>query len=74
MQAVWILLAKTRYKAVFWQSSKEQGVQQTDIPFDMSAEYLPSVAQLDSGALSQLADAGVPANAAFDHIITQTGR
>ena len=34
MQAVWILLGKTRYPALFYQSSLEQGVQRVEIAPD----------------------------------------
>jgi transcriptional regulator with PAS, ATPase and Fis domain len=71
MQAVWILLGKTRYPATFWQSSKERGVEQADIPFDIAAEYLPAVKQLDASKLAQLAASAVPETAAFDDIITR---
>src|SRR5690606_40598991 len=33
MQAVWILLGKTKYPVTFYQATLEQGVQQVDIPF-----------------------------------------
>lgn len=42
MQAVWILLGKTRYPATFYQSSLEQGVQQVEVPFEIAAEYVPA--------------------------------
>ncbi len=71
MQAVWILLAKTRYHATFWQSSKEQGVQETVVPFDIAAEYLPAADNISSEAIRRLSAAAVPVDAAFDDIVTQ---
>jgi|SaaInlStandDraft_3_1057020.scaffolds.fasta_scaffold12941_1 transcriptional regulator with GAF, ATPase, and Fis domain len=71
MQAVWILLAKTRFKATFWESSREQGVQVAEIPFDIAAEYIPAAGQISGKAISRLAAAEVPVDAAFDDIITQ---
>ena len=41
MAAVWILLAKTRFPATLIQSSKDHGVVVADIPFDISAEFIP---------------------------------
>lgn len=38
MQAVWILLGKTRYSVIFYQSSLEQGVQRIDVPFEIAAD------------------------------------
>jgi sigma54-dependent transcription regulator len=70
MQAVWILLDKTKYKVIFYQSSIEQGVQQVNIPFKIAAEYLPQ--QLPKPEyLAQLAAGDVSVNAAFNDIITQ---
>jgi transcriptional regulator with PAS, ATPase and Fis domain len=69
MQAAWILLGKTKYPNVtFLQSSEEQGVYETNIPFEISAEYLSS--QKSSQQLKDFAQAQVPAHAAFDDIIT----
>lgn len=74
MQAVWILLGKTRYPCSFIQSSREQGVQDVDIPFQLAAEYVPIARQLDAQRINNLADTHVPINAAFDNIITQNAR
>ena len=71
MQAVWILLGKTRYSCAFIQSSKEQGVQDVNIPFQLAAEYVPVVKQLDAKRINQLADTSAPLNAAFDNIVTK---
>jgi transcriptional regulator with PAS, ATPase and Fis domain len=82
MQAVWILLGKTKYPNVtFLQSSAEQGVHKANIPFDISAEFLPSSntakaglhrtdQQLTDQKLKSLAQVRVPTHAAFDDIIT----
>ena len=65
MQAVWILLGKTKFQVEFLQSSKEQGIEEVHIPFDISAE-------LQTGQkLKDLALANVPTHAAFENIITQ---
>ena len=71
MQAVWILLAKTRYPATFWQSSREKGVEQVVVPFDIAAEYVHTADKISSKAISKLATVVVPVDAAFDDIITQ---
>ena len=42
MAAIWILLAKTRYPATLIESSREQGVKEVSIPFELSAEFFPS--------------------------------
>lgn len=71
MQAVWILLGKTRYPAAFYQSSLEQGVQKIDIPFEIAAEYVPAANAISSDGIARLATQAVPIDAAFDSIITQ---
>ena len=69
MQAVWILLGKTKYPNVtFLQSSEQQGVYETQIPFEISAEYLEG--QQTVRQLKDLSLAAVPAHAAFEYIIT----
>ncbi|MFS6537594.1 sigma 54-interacting transcriptional regulator [Idiomarina loihiensis] len=71
MQAVWILLGKTRYPCTFLQSSLEQGVQEVAIPFELSAEYLPAAKSIDSEQLKQLSQSSAPVDAAFDNIVTR---
>lgn len=71
MQAVWVLLGKTRYPCKFYQSSLEQGVQVVDIPFELSMEYLPAARLIGSNKISSLALGSAPINAAFDNIVTQ---
>lgn len=71
MQAVWILLGKTRYPAVFYQSSVERGVARVEIPFEVAAEFVPTVSDLTDATLSALADSRAPIDAAFDNIVTQ---
>jgi len=68
MQAVWILLGKTSYQVTFYQSTIEQGVQEVDIPFDISAEFKPKPLLNDS----VLFNTDAPIDAAFDDIITQS--
>jgi transcriptional regulator with PAS, ATPase and Fis domain len=72
MQAVWILLGKTKYPNVeFLQTSVEQGVHKANIPFAISAEFLPSSGvKQAANQLNSLAQANVPTHAAFDDIIT----
>jgi len=71
MQAVWILLGKTRFPCRFLQSSIEEGVKEVNVPFELSAEYIPAAKKLDSSKIGQLADVVAPVDAAFDNIITR---
>lgn len=70
MQAVWILLGKTRYPATFIQSSIEQGVQNVELPFDIAAEFLPELTSRAARQLSTLMADTAPSTAAFDTIIS----
>ncbi len=74
MQAVWIMLGKTHFDATFWQSSTQRGVEQAIVPFDIAIEYVPAADKISSVAISRLAAAEVPVDAAFDDIITQNSR
>lgn len=70
MQAIWVLLGKTRFPCTFYQASKEQGIEAVNIPFNVSAEYVPAVTQLNQSELSKLAQLEAPIDSAFDDIIT----
>ena len=71
MTSVSILTGKTKYQVKFLQSSLEQGVQLVDIPFDIAADFLPSVSDAIDNKLSDLIAKEVPSTAEFDYIITQ---
>lgn len=70
MQAVWILLGKTRFACNFYQASKEQGVNIVEIPFKLTAEYIPSMTNLAPTEFGQLGLLDSDADPAFDDIIT----
>lgn len=56
MAAIWILLAKSRYrKASLIESSLEQGVRSANIPFDISAEFLPDLMAKRGAEIERLA-------------------
>lgn len=71
MQAVWILLGKTKYPVLFYQSSIEKGVEQVEIPFDIAAEFIPVLSANTTRQIDYLASGQVPVDAAFDDIHTQ---
>ncbi|MET0007727.1 MAG: sigma 54-interacting transcriptional regulator [Candidatus Thiodiazotropha sp. 6PLUC4] len=62
MAAVWIIIAKTRYGAELIESSKQQGVHTANIPFDISAEFIPEVYRRADGDIARLS-AGAPQDA-----------
>lgn len=69
MAAIWMLLAKTRYPAVLIESSREQGVTEVNIPFEMSAEFSPVASKQADEALTRLMQGVPPETPAFTAII-----
>ena len=69
MQSVWVLLAKTTYPGRMIQSSPEAGVEDTEIPFDIAAEYIPQMLQESGRRLTELAQGNAAESAEFSHII-----
>ncbi len=62
MAAIWIILAKTRFPAELIESSAEQGVRTTSVPFDISAEFIPDLLRGPDKRLES-ATAGLPPEA-----------
>ena len=62
MAAVWILLAKTLFPATLIESSREHGVKVAEVPFDISAEFIPALLRRSDAQLEQLT-AGFPPEA-----------
>lgn len=69
MAAVWIILAKTRFGAELIESSRQHGVQTANVPFDISAEFLPDVYRRADHDLAQLTGGVAPQFAAFSDIV-----
>lgn len=74
MQAIWILLGKTKYPARFIQATLEQGVQFIDIPFEIAAEFTPAIKSLSKQSLESLSEPSRAENFAFEKIITRNPR
>lgn len=68
MASIWILLAKTRCPARLIESSKECGVKEVSIPFELSAEFFP-VAKVADDLLTRLMQGLPPESPAFTAII-----
>ncbi len=62
MAAVWVILAKTRFPATLIQSSPQRGVEVASVPFDISADFIPSLLQRPDRVLERLSG-GLPAEA-----------
>jgi DNA-binding NtrC family response regulator len=69
MAAVWILLGKTRYRAELIESSKAHGVRTAEIPFDISADFLPDLLRDQDERLRLASAADPPAAPEFADII-----
>lgn len=69
MAAIWLLLAKTRCPARLIESSREQGVKEVHIPFELSAEFFPSVDKSADEALTRLMQGLPPESPAFTAIV-----
>jgi transcriptional regulator with PAS, ATPase and Fis domain len=68
MAAIWLLLAKSRYPARLIESSREQGVKEISIPFELSAEFIPTDRSADE-ALTRLMQGLPPEAPAFTAIV-----
>lgn len=62
MSAVWIILSASKFQAELIKSSREQGVQRANLPFEIAADYIPDLLKQRDKELEKLA-AGVPSEA-----------
>jgi transcriptional regulator with PAS, ATPase and Fis domain len=69
MQAVWIILARTRTTARLIQSSWQQGVQEADIPFDIAAEFIPDLVSAADQRRREQSGEKAPEAASFGDIL-----
>lgn len=69
MAAVWLLLAKTRFPARLIESSREAGVREVDVPFELSVEFNPGLDKAADDALTRLMQGLPPESPAFTSII-----
>jgi len=69
MHSIWLLLAKTRFPAKLIESSREAGVREVDVPFDLAMEFTPVGDRASDEALTRLAQGLPPESPAFTAII-----
>ncbi|MFM9869424.1 sigma-54 interaction domain-containing protein [Achromobacter xylosoxidans] len=69
MAAIWLLLAKTRYPARLIESSREHGVKEVSVPFELSAEFAPIADKQADEALARLMMGVPPESPAFTAIV-----
>jgi DNA-binding NtrC family response regulator len=69
MHAVWLIVAKTRISAALVASSPEAGVEDVSVPFEISAELVPDLLDVQ---LTDLAAGTAPDLAAFEDILCRS--
>ena len=69
MAAIWMLLAKTSHPARLIESSREQGVREVTVPFELSAEFTPAPDKRADDALTRLMQGLPPEVPAFSAIV-----
>jgi len=69
MAAVWMLVARSIFPAELIESSPQRGVKLVEIPFDIAAEFLPSVLDRQGRTVERLSAAIPPEGARFDDIV-----
>jgi transcriptional regulator with PAS, ATPase and Fis domain len=68
MSQIWLLLARTQYSARIIQSTREHGVVEPDVPFAISAEFLPRVFETADSRLQRAITEIPPEGATFGDI------
>jgi transcriptional regulator with GAF, ATPase, and Fis domain len=69
MGAVWIILGSTQYPAALIQSSKEQGVKNANVPFEIAAEFIPDLLKSTDQKQQDLNSGKARSSATFGDII-----
>jgi len=72
MEAVWVLLGKTSFKAELLQSSTQRGVVAPKLPFEISLDFLPSLLAEPDRRLARLSEGLPPPTPEFKQIIHQS--
>jgi DNA-binding NtrC family response regulator len=69
MAAIWLLLAKARYGATLIDSSRQHGVRDVELPFEIAAEFVPALLRDSDRRVGDLAAALPPNDANFSDIV-----
>lgn len=69
MAAIWIMLAKTRFPAKLIQTSKEQGLESIDFPFDLANDFLPEFLQRSAERIDRLVKGPIENAPQFNKIL-----
>jgi len=69
MASIWLLLAKTKFPARLIESSREAGVREVEVPFELSVEFSPGSDKIADDALTRLMQGLPPESPAFSSIV-----
>ncbi len=69
MASIWLLLAKTKFPARLIESSREAGVREVEVPFELSVEFSPGSDKAADDALTRLMQGLPPESPAFSSIV-----
>jgi transcriptional regulator with PAS, ATPase and Fis domain len=69
MAAIWLLLAKTKFPGKLIESSREHGVREAIVPFDIAVDFLPTVYKDADRALIAASDEPPPHSPDFAAIV-----
>lgn len=69
MAAVWIILANSFFPAELIKTSKEEGLQDVDFPFDLAPEYIPELLKRRDEGVGRLFDRDDSAPQEFRNVI-----
>lgn len=69
MTAIWIILAKTRFSANLIETSVQDGIRDTKIPFEIAAEFIPDLLREPDKALRDRTAALPPTTSEFSVIL-----
>lgn len=69
MAAVWIILSKTRFPGKLIESSVAAGVRTASVPFDISADFIPTLLRKPDEELERLMQGLPPSDPEFESIV-----
>jgi len=69
MTAIWIILAKTRFSADLIETSVQEGIRDTNIPFEIAAEFIPDLLREPDRVLRERTAALPPPTPEFSVIL-----
>ncbi|MEM1189957.1 MAG: sigma 54-interacting transcriptional regulator [Pseudomonadota bacterium] len=73
MHSVWILMCKTTFEVEMLESSEQQGIGDVRVPFDIAADFIPTLLAESDATLRRMAAGDAATAPAFENIIAQSG-